>query len=366
MVMGLGAFCTPEEPSIATELMMGAEACLMQTPFMFRPTFAGLKAMCLVVVAKQVCNPTCWFIDSCWSLLGLLVRMSFIFGLPQDGHEISSQPERKARRKLWLTIIYLDIKMSMPTGMPPLTRPDELVNLRETADIDEDDPLQIVLAESLPVVLSALVLINSSSNNQVPYPEVLRYNSQIRILMSNAQRRLSNHLQRVTVDIYLRRCLTVLHRPYALHLEGPTKFPESYWSSLECSLTVLMHYRELWSYDFELRYDLVGRAFTMDFFPAALQASVHVLRKDAPLAGSAGIGCEIPPRQIILDTLQSCIDIWGGEQEKSVCWRTAHSVLSAIMGLLPDAPAPATKGIPERPHMNSHEPMPQVNSHHRP
>ena len=140
-------------------------------------------------------------------------------------------------------------------------------------------------------------------------------------------------------------------------------FPESYWSSLECSLTVLMHYRELWSYDFDLRYDLIGRAFTMDFFPAALQASVHVLRKDAPLAGGAGIGCQIPPRQIILDTLQSCIDIWGGEQEKSVCWRTAHSVLSAIMGLLPDAPESHIKPIPERPHNPSQDSIQHTESH---
>lgn len=336
MVLGLGAFSTPEEPSIATELMMGAEACLMQTPFMFRPTFASLKAMALMVVAKQVCNPTCWFIDSCWSLLGLLVRMSFIFGLPQETSEVRDPAERASRRKLWLTILYLDIKISMPTGMPPLTRPGELSSLKDPNDLGEHNSLQQILAESLPSVLSVLVQVNNSSNDQIPYPDVLRYNAQIRALMSHAQRVLTHPLQRVTVDVYLRRCLMVLHRPFALHIDGPTMFPESYWSSLECSLAVLMHYRDLWFEDPYHRYDLVGRAFTMDFFSAALQASVHVLRKDAPLAGSAGIGCEIPPRQIILDTLKSCIEIWGGEQEKSVCWRTGYNVLTAIMALMPD------------------------------
>lgn len=335
MVMGLGAFATPDEPSVATELMMGAEACLMQTPFMFRPTFTSLKAMCLMVVAKQVCNPTCWFTDSCWSLLGLLVRMSFIFGLPQDTGEVSNPAERASRRKLWITILYLDIKISMPTGMPPLTRPDELSSLKIMPEYGEQDPLQQVLAESLPLVLQVLVQINSS-NDHIAYPDVLRYNAQIRTLITHAQRVITHPLQRVTIDIYLRRCLMVLHRPFALHLEGPTMFPESYWSSLECSLAVLMHFRDLWYEDFSFRYDLVGRAFTMDFFSAALQASVHVLRRDAPLSGAAGSGCEIPPRQIILDTLQSCIDIWGGEQEKSVCWRTAYNALTAIVALMPD------------------------------
>ncbi|KAG9250711.1 N-terminal binuclear Zn cluster-containing protein [Emericellopsis atlantica] len=338
MVMGLGAFATPshEEPSIATELMMGAEACLMQTPFMFRPTFASLKATCLMVVAKQVCNPTCWFVDSCWSLLGLLVRMCFIFGLPQDSSEGMDAAERSSRRRLWLTILYLDIKLSLPTGMPPLTRPDELSSLKSMPELGEHSGLQQILSESLPVVLSILVQLNSG-NDQIPYPEVLRYNAQIRALMAHAQRVCTNELQRTTVDIYLRRCLMVLHRPFALHLDGPTMFPESYWSSLECSLAVLMHYRNFWYEDPAHRYDLVGRAFTHEFFSAALQASVHVLRPDAPLAGAAGTGCEIVPRQIILDTLKSCVEIWQGEQHKSVCWRTSYNVLHAIMGLMPDS-----------------------------
>lgn len=337
MVMGLGAFSAPsrEEPPIATELMMGAEACLMQTPFMFRPTFASIKATCLMVVAKQVCNPTCWFVDSCWSLLGLLVRMCFIFGLPQDNSEGLSQAERASRRRLWLTILYLDIKLSLPTGMPPLTRPDELRSLKSMPELGDHSGLQQVLSESLPVVLTILVQLNSN-NDQIPYPEVLRYNAQIRSLMSYAQQVCTNHLQRTTVDIYLRRCLMVLHRPFALHLEGPTMFPESYWSSLECSLAVLMHYRDLWYEEPSHRHDLVGRAFTHEFFSAALQASVHVLRRDAPLAGAAGTGCEIPPRQLILDTLTSCVEIWRGEQEKSVCWRTSYNVLQAIMGLMPE------------------------------
>lgn len=333
MVLGLGAFATPEEPSIATELMMGAEACLMQTPFMFRPTFTSLKAMCLMVVAKQVCNPTCWFTDSCWSLLGLLVRMSFIYGLPQETTEIRDSVDRATRRRLWLTIIYLDIKISMPTGMPPLTRPDELRSLKSMPELIQHDPMQQVLSESLPAVLSVLVQINST-NDQIPYAEVLQHNAQIRTLIVRAKQVITHPLQRMTIDIYLRRCLMVLHRPFALHLEGPTMFPESYWSSLECSLAVLMHFRDLWFEDFTHRWDLVGRAFTMDFFSAALQVAVHVLRKDAPLADP--MGCEIPPRQLILETLHSCIEIWDGEQQKSVCWRTAYNVLTAIMAMMPE------------------------------
>ncbi|KAF7559398.1 hypothetical protein G7046_g4753 [Stylonectria norvegica] len=280
MVLGLGCFATVEEPHQATELMMAAEACLMQTPFMFRPTLLTLKALSLMVVAKQVCNATCWSVDSCWSLLGLLVRLAFIYGLPQErtesGDQILDPVERDKRRKLWLTILYLDIKVAMCTGMPPLTSPDELGGLKDLPEWGEPDCLQMVLWQSIPTVLDVLGLINSKKE-QISYPEVLRYNTRLRELMAHAQRVCSGQLQRITVDIFLRRCLMVLHRPFALHPDGPVLFPESYWSSLECSLALLIHYRELWCTDNNQRLDLVGRAFVLDFFSAALTAFVHVL-----------------------------------------------------------------------------------------
>lgn len=340
MVLGLGCFASVEEPHQATELMMAAEACLMQTPFMFRPTLLALKALTLMVVAKQVCNATCWSVDSCWSLLGLLVRTAFIYGLPQEptegGEEAIDSKERSARRNLWLTILYLDIKVSMCTGMPPLTRPDELGSLRMMPEWGQPDSLQMVLYQSLPTVLTILGQLNSKKD-PICYPDVLQYNTQIRELMAHAKRVCNGQLQRITVDIFLRRCLMVLYRPFALHADGPTMFPEAYWGSLECSLALLVHYRELWGSDPSQRLDLVGRAFVLDFFSATLTACLHILSTEAPLAGGATVtNCEIPPRQIILDTLRSCVDIWGGERDKSVCWRTGYNLLLALLQILPE------------------------------
>ncbi|KYK60802.1 C6 transcription factor [Drechmeria coniospora] len=364
MVVGLGCFTsTADEPSTATELMMAAEACLMQTPFMFRPTLMTLRALSLMSVAKLVCNATCWSVDSCWSLLGLLVRVAFIFGLPQEKNdqdeELRDPVEKDARRKLWLTILYLDIKVSMCTGMPPLTRPDELGGMRTMPDAPDD--LQMVLFRSLPTVLSVLAQINSKKD-QMAYADVLRFNARLRELMGHAQRVCTASLQRITVDIFLRRCLMVLHRPFALHPEGPSLFPESYWSSLECSLALLVHYRELWCSDEGLRLDLVGRAFVLDFFSATLTTCVHMLREDAPLSGAAATGCRLPPRQLILDTLRSCVDIWSGEQEKSVCWRTGYHLLRAVLALLPsavdgpDEPLPLAPPPPPQPPPSRLEP----------
>ncbi|KEY66262.1 hypothetical protein S7711_09188 [Stachybotrys chartarum IBT 7711] len=340
MVLGLGAFAMSEESHAATELMMASEACLMQTPFMFRPTLLTLKTLTLMAIAKQVCNATCWSIDSCWSIMGLLVRMAFIYGLPpgrsEGDDEAQDTAERNSCRKLWLTILYLDTKVSMCTGMPPLTRPEELICLRKMAQWSHPDSMQEVLLRSMPTVLEVMSHINSKQD-QIPYSEVLQFTAELRKLMAHAQQACTNQLQRITLDIYLRRCLMVLNRPFALHQDGPVTYPEAYWSSLECSLALLVHYRELWSTEHSLRLDLVGRAFIFDFFSASLTASLHVLRKDAPLdvGPTTDVGCKIPPRQIILDTMRSCVDIWSGEQEKSVCYRTGYQLLCAVLAMLP-------------------------------
>lgn len=338
MVIALGCFCSSDEPPMATELLMAAESCLMQTPFMFRPNLLTLKTLCLCFVAKQVCNATCWASDSAWSMMGLLVRTAHIYGLPQDRIDVddgASEQELDTRRKLWLTILYLDIKGAMATGMTPLTKPEELGKYFEiTPNWGPRDSLQMVLHQSLPTVLTVVSHLNSKKQH-ISYPDVLRYNAQLRELMGHAQKVCTNPIQRITVDIFLRRCLMVLQRPFALHTEGPVMFPESYWSSLECALALLMHYRDLWGNDLGLRLDLVGRAFVLDFFSATLTTYVHLLREDAPLTLPTPTSCAIPPRRIILDTLLSCVEIWEGEREKSVCYKTGYDLLDGILSLLP-------------------------------
>lgn len=342
MVLGLGCFACADEPPAATELMMASEACLMQTPFMFRPTLLTLKSLCLMIVAKQVCNPTCWASDSCWTLMGILVRASFVYGLPQDtqdGITMTQDPaERDARRKLWLTILYMDIKCAMATGMPPLAKVEELGSyFREMPEWGPSESLQMVLHQSIPTVLAVVEHINAKKDH-ILYPDLLRYNAQLRELMGHAKTVCSHPIQRITIDIFLRRCLMVLQRPYAMHNEGPTLFPESYWSSLECALALLMHYRDLWCNETGMRLDLVGRGFVLDFFSATLTTYVHLLRAEAPLTDATARTCAIPPRQIILDLLHSCVDIWINEKDKSICYRTGYDLLRLVLNLIPAEP----------------------------
>lgn len=349
MVLGLGAFVSSvPEPAVATEFMLAAEACLMQTPFMFRPTMATLKALTLMVVAKQICNATCWSVDSAWSLLGHLVRACYTFGLPQEKDEkerqITDPQEREVRRKLWLSILYLDAKVTMSAGMPPQMRADEILGgIRETGDIKtelEPETVHMVLYQCMPTVLFVMARMNTK-DDQVAYDDVIKHSSVLRTLISQARQVCVSDLQFLTLDIFLRRCLMVLHRPFALHPDGPRLFPDSYWTSLECSLAIMMHYREIFAPGSIPGYSVMGRAYVLDIFSATLTVCLHVMRGEVPMAdasaegGFKSWGSQIPQRQLILDTVKSCIEIWEGEKDRSVCYRTAFQLLVAIQDLMP-------------------------------
>lgn len=342
MVLGLGSFVSSNpEPSVATEFMLAAEACLMQTPFMFRPTLATLKALTLMVVAKQVCNATCWSVDSAWSLLGLLVRAAFTFGLPQENHEAElTHREKQDRRHLWLTIRYIEAKVTVCAGMPPVTRSEDGNAIMDVTELGMPDTMHAVLHQAFPTVTYVVSRMNSN-DDKVPYSDVLKHSAILRALIAHARRVCSSELQFITLDVFLRRCLMVLHRPFALHEYGPTLYAESYWASLECSLAVLMHYREIYAGDENTPpgFSILGRAMVLDFFSATLTVCLSVMRKERPLtdvmAGGTVGQSEIPPRQLILETVKSCIDIWQGEKDRSVCYRTAYQLLVVIQAMLP-------------------------------
>jgi hypothetical protein len=345
MVLGLGSFVsTDPEPVVATEFMLAAEACLMQTPFMFRPTLSSLKAMTLMVVAKQVCNATCWSVDSAFSLLGTLVRAAYTFGLPQDKDELElGEKERRDRRHLWLTIQYIDAKVAISSGMPPVTQMEALrASMAIDPDLDPPDNMHDVLRQAFPTIMCITSRMNSE-DSEVSYGDVLEHSARIRTLIAHASRVCSSDLQFSIFDIFLRRCLMVLHRPFAMHEDGPTLYAESYWASLECSLAVLRHYREIYAGDEDTPpgYPLLGRANGLDFFSATLTVLLSVMRRERPLTdekmGESVGQIGIPPRQLIVNTVRSCIILWEKEKDRSVCYRTTYDVLVAIEKMLPES-----------------------------
>ena len=340
-VLGLGAVSSTKDFELSTELFLAAEACLAQTPFMIRPSLNTLRTMCMMIIAKQMANATCWTIDGCWTLLGLITRQAGSIGLHRELGSVYDSGEDaykqwKDGQVLWLTIIYFNIQVSAVSGMPPFIYPNECVDMVGTFPwmLEGTEPNERIwhtaINNSCQTLIEVLNRINSD-RNRPSYNETLDYNTKIRRLMSLLDTHDMQPTLRITLDVFFRRVLLALHRRYALDYEGPSRYVISYWTSLECSLAILVHHRELGDADARPHgSEMIKRFFMLDFFGAALTACIHLLRQDAPLAD----GMAIPPRQTIVETLEACAELWSREKNKSICFRAACRMLESVLNLL--------------------------------
>ncbi len=165
----------------------------------------------------------------------------------------------------------------------------------------------MIFLEAYPTICHIIARVNSDTDKPT-YEEVQRYNDQVRQQMALLSNIHGNPSLFITLDIFFRRILLVLHRRHALRPRAPSQHAISYWSSLECSLAILVHQRDLCEHQTKNlgNRDILGRLFKLDFFSAMLTVCLHLLRHDVPRATELAI----PPRQTILDTLQACMEIW--------------------------------------------------------
>lgn len=336
MVLALGQMVVTRDAAPTVELCMAAEACLAKTPFMLRPNISTMRTMCLVVLAKLTTNATCWSFDACWNLLGFVVRLAICLGLHRLDPPAHSSPvvyqDWEAGRIIWSTLLYFNIQVAMISGMPSCISIDEVAPCQDIpwtyATLDTAAMAwNTVIQSSYPIILRIISRVNAHVDRP-SYEEILEYSSQVRQCMSILDRVQGPHTLRMTLDMFFRRVLLVLHRRHALESDAPSKYPVSYWASLECSLALLVHQHDLYDSEHAPKgMDFLVRLYMLDVFAAAVTATIHLLRKDAPLAA----GFAIPPRQTILETLQACTQLWASETVKSPCFRIGHTMLEKIV-----------------------------------
>lgn len=235
---------------------------------------------------------------------------------------------------IWVTILYFSIQSSLKSGMCSLLHVDDVLQTSEAFGwpLNETEQVwQTTIRSSFAVVLQIIKRVNSE-DDKLSYEEIVGYKDEIRQFMSTTDS--YQHLDpilRIALNVYFRRALLVLHRHHALDDDAPHRYPVSYWSSLECSLALLVHHREMAGGEMSQHFGVTVRFFMIDFFGAALTACIHLLRHDAPLAD----GVTIPPRQTIYDTLEACVEIWAREETTSVCYRSGCRLLQSIFHMLP-------------------------------
>ncbi|KAI2899259.1 transcriptional regulator family: Fungal Specific TF [Aspergillus niger] len=157
-----------------------------------RLTLGGIQLHCLLLLARQVNQVGA---DLIWISTGSLMRIAMQMGLHQDPNCLSEMDptEKGLRRRLWYTILELNLQSSLDSGMLPMiatgdwnTEPPSDHNLDAEPEIGEREEsaahksmnLQPILSSSIPLRLHASRLINDL-REEPPYEEVLEVGKEL-------------------------------------------------------------------------------------------------------------------------------------------------------------------------------------------
>ncbi|CAH0058582.1 unnamed protein product [Clonostachys solani] len=257
LVLALGAPFLDEVFSMraqAHQWIHEAQLWLMLPPEKSRMTIVGLQIMCLVTLSRQACSVGQ---DLVWISAGSLVRKAMHMGLHRDPSQLGIMTIYRAemRRRLWATVLELNLQCAFDAGGPPLISwkdHDVLppANLDDEELTDEvDDPenirhppetvtqmsLQLQLYKSLPLRLRLLEHANDFRASE-SYDDTLRFNSEVTkacrafskvfaMFTRNQQGQATpkvNNFHASMAEMILYRCFHTLHQPViARSLEDP-------------------------------------------------------------------------------------------------------------------------------------------------
>ncbi|KAI9778554.1 MAG: hypothetical protein M1835_004904 [Candelina submexicana] len=207
-----------------------------------------------------------------WNATGMLVRSAMTMGLHREPTEAQSISifDAEQRRRLWMTIVELDLQASLTSGMPATIGENDFT-CSSPANIDDselfedmtqrsssrplddwtDSLFQVTLARSLPLRLRAVRLVtnittNTGQNENLALgrkieqclgdlPKVLKCDYVSRDECQKAGRLFG----RVMLDTYIRRVLFCLYRPILLQAAKEGTFLETRKTCIQSSLTTL-------------------------------------------------------------------------------------------------------------------------------
>lgn len=244
LVMSIGVHFCHEE---ATEALIRphvrqwaqtAQSWLSNTQCKEIATISGLQAQCLLSVSLQFNQGKP---QGIWFAQGTLLRTAIYMGLHRDPCHFPDMPfyHVEMRRRLWSTILELDVQVSMDLGMVPTTSDFDTL---PPSNIDDDafdettttpprratpstltqTSLQIVFRSSLVARMKIARLMNDSFT-EPSYEDVLQETSSLTRLFAATETSLESlsaarglrAVHRNLVNFLTRRFMLALHRPFA-------------------------------------------------------------------------------------------------------------------------------------------------------
>lgn len=232
-----------------------------------RLTIDGLQIHCLLLLARQVNYVGA---DLVWISAGTLMRMAMQMGFHRDPSHLREMSilERELRRRLWFTIVEINVDGALDAGMVPMV-PLDSYDTQIPSNIDDDDlcdiagtesmekapniltrvSFQRLLASSLPLRLKVASIMNDLQK-EPSYDEVLRLGSE----MMSAHRNFTETINRYRsldsnwwlsefpyniCDHYHRRFLLLLHRPFLIKSYEDPRYSYSAKICLENALSTI-------------------------------------------------------------------------------------------------------------------------------
>lgn len=234
-----------------------AETYVSRAQFLDFPDLSMIRTFCMIIVSKSMEAETPATSGGSVALVGLAVRLAMSMSLHRDPDTLSdiSAPEAEARRRVWTTLIFLDLSAAIDSGLPPVLKPADWDTAPPSSHGDiapeghgtssSSISLVTMLTKAFPVVALVLSTVNQA-RPKIEYSLVMDCDRELRAVLQQAEdafgreRYQSELLHHTMLQTFLRRTLLALHRSFA---HGTYSTDEahrtSHWSVLECSLALL-------------------------------------------------------------------------------------------------------------------------------
>jgi hypothetical protein len=261
-----------------------------------RPDLTVLRIHCLLIIAK---NNQGLKRSRAWLTTGMLVKLAMLAGYHRDPDNVPKITvfNKEMRRRIWATIIELDLQIALDRGMPPSLQPSDFdtapplnINDNELHENTIDTPrsrllqeitdttYQVVLAQSLPLRLKICCLMNSPivscsyEDIQKLEWELGRFQASLPI-WPTAPDAQTNHkliLWRALLETKLGQGLLAIHTPFAIESNEDPLFEPSSRARLEVATVILSRQLRLHEMSMRLSFGHLS--------DSTLQASLSVLQ----------------------------------------------------------------------------------------
>ncbi|OBR06311.1 fungal specific transcription factor domain-containing protein [Colletotrichum higginsianum IMI 349063] len=271
-----------------------------------------LQTEILLVHAQRMTTPRP---QDSWAQLGYIVRMAMTMGLHRDPSEFEPRMPvflGELRRRLWFTILDMDLHLSLACNLsclvregdftcrPPRNLDDadlyfDMKELPPSKPIDQltDNQMQVYAAMTLGVRMQVAHLINRVDSVR-DYGEIIEVGTKLDRFLEDINYLFPRHgilnevekskqwRSRVILDMHVRRPLLALYRPFALGLpDAPSQISRAYLRSsmvimryLDELDPLLTHFQDVSDmYHMVLKKDILQAAFSVCFYIKAATES---------------------------------------------------------------------------------------------